>query len=63
MDYYIPWKVPKFKQLKDRTKFITQKLGGRDFKFWLRNAVLKVIIENRKTRKNMTFFERVMEQI
>ena len=38
MDYYIPWKVPKFKQLKDRTKFITQKLGGRDFKFWLRNA-------------------------
>ena len=44
MDYYIPWKVPKFKQLKDRTKFITQKLGGRDFKFWLRNAVLKVII-------------------
>ena len=63
LDYYIPRKMPKFKQLRDKTKFITQKLGGRDFIFRLRNAILKVIIENRKTKKSMTLLERVMEQI
>lgn len=59
MDYYIPKKMPKTRNLLAKMKFITERQGGRNALFKFKNAVFHKLFTDRAVKKSQTIIERV----
>ena len=59
MDYYIPKKMPKTRDLLAKMKFITERQGGRNALFKFKNAVFHKLFTDRAVKKSQTIIERV----
>lgn len=63
MDYFVPKKMPKTRNLLAKMKFITEKQGGRNALFKFKNAVFHKLFAERMVKKSQTIIERLLYQI